>query len=187
LKRQPTVADWYAARVAETAEPRAEPRWLDAGEQRIWRAYMLATRLLMEQFDRDLQHCARIPLAYYEILVRLSESPDRRVRMSELADRLRSSRSRLSHAVARLEEAGFVRRETCASDRRGAYAVLTDEGYAALEAAAPQHVESVRVHLFDQLTPAQLTELRTISETLLHHLADSLDLDPTDCENGPAA
>ena len=83
----------------------------------------------------------------------LSETPGRRRRMSELADATQSSRSRLSHAVARLEELGWVRREACPSDRRGQEAVLTDEGFAALEQAAPMHVESVRDHLFDLLSP----------------------------------
>jgi DNA-binding MarR family transcriptional regulator len=90
--------------------------------------------------------------------------------MSELADRCLSSRSRLSHAVSRLEERGWVRRQVCPGDGRGQLAVLTDEGFAALEAAAPVHVEGVRTHLFDQLTPEQVAQVREIGETLLHHL-----------------
>ena len=131
---------------------------------------MLATQLLFEELDRELQRQASIPTTYYELLVRLSEAPDRRLRMSELADKSQSSRSRLSHTVARLEEAGWVVRETCPSDRRGAFAVLTEVGFAALEAAAPLHVESVRAHLFDQLDPDQLDALRAISEQILDHL-----------------
>ena len=92
------------------------------------------------------------------------------MRMSELADRCLSSRSRLSHAVSRLEERGWVRRQVCASDGRGQLAVLTDEGFAALEAAAPVHVESVRTHLFDQLTPRRSRTMRDLGETLLRHL-----------------
>ncbi len=148
----------------------AETRWLDREEQRTWRTFMLATNLLFEQFDRELQRDASMTAPYYEVLVRLSEAPERRLRMSELADRSQSSRSRLSHTVARLEELGWVGRETCPSDRRGAFAVLTDVGLAALEAAAPLHVESVRTHLFDQLDAAQLKALRVISERLLDHL-----------------
>ena len=148
----------------------SETRWLNWEEQRTWRTFMLATHLLFEEFDRELQRGASIPTAHYELLVRLSEAPDRRLRMSELADRSQSSRSRLSHTVSRLEEAGWVVRETCPSDRRGAFAVLTDVGFAALEAAAPLHVESVRAHLFDQLDPDQLEALRGISEQLLDHL-----------------
>jgi len=148
----------------------AETRWLDREDQRTWRTFMLATQLLFEQFDRELQGGAGMPAPYYEVLVRLSEAPGRRLRMSDLAARSLSSRSRLSHTIARLEDAGWVDRETCPSDRRGALAVLTDAGFAALEAAAPIHVESVRTHLFDQLEPRQLDELRTMCAQLLAHL-----------------
>ena len=117
-----------------------------------------------------LTHETGIPHAYYEILVQLSEAPERRLRMSQLADRCLSSRSRLSHAVSRLEERGWVRRQVCAEDGRGQLAVLTDDGFAALEAAAPVHVARVRTHLFDQLTPAQVTAMRDLGETLLRHL-----------------
>jgi DNA-binding MarR family transcriptional regulator len=152
-----------------------QTRWLDEGEQRAWRAYLASTRLLLSQLDRELQRDSGIPHAYYEILVRLSDSADRTLRMSELADASDSSRSRLSHAVARLEEAGWVRRESCPTDRRGAFARLTDEGFAALVAAAPDHVESVRRHLFDQLTPAQVTSLREIAEAILAGLGRGSD------------
>lgn len=148
-------------------------RWLDPDEQRTWRAFLTASRALMETLDRELQHDAGMPHAYYEILVRLSEAPERRLRMSELAEASGSSRSRLSHAVARLEAAGWVRREECPSDRRGQIAVLTDEGFATLAAAAPGHVEGVRRHLFDALSPAQVDQLRRISEALVDHLTGS--------------
>src|ERR671921_1162001 len=149
----------------------AEPRWLDADEQKAWRAWLYSTQLLTERLNAELQHDTGIPHAYYEILVQLSETPERQMRMSELADRCLSSRSRLSHAVSRLEERGWVRRQVCAEDGRGLLAVLTDEGFAALEAAAPIHVEGVRIHLFDQLTPEQVAAMRDIGETLLRHLA----------------
>lgn len=148
----------------------AEPRWLDADEQKAWRAWLYSSLLLQDRLDRDLTHVTGISHAYYEILVALSETPGRMMRMSELADRCLSSRSRLSHAVSRLEERGWVRRQVCAEDGRGQLAVLTDEGFAALEAAAPVHVESVRTHLFDQLTPQQVENMRDIGETLLRHL-----------------
>lgn len=147
-----------------------DARWLEPSERRIWLAWVFSTRLLWEEFERDLQQQAGIPYGYYEILVMLSEAPDRSRRMSELADATQSSRSRLSHAVARLEALGWVRRDSCPTDRRGALAVLTDDGFAALAAAAPHHVESVRTHLFDQLTPAQITSLGEISDALLDHL-----------------
>jgi len=142
-------------------------RWLDDEEQATWRAYLAASRALMDTLDRELQRDAGMPHAYYEILVRLSEAPDHSLRMSDLADAAGASRSRLSHAVARLEEAGWVRREDCPTDRRGQLAVLTDAGLATLAAAAPGHVEGVRTHLFDVLTPAQVAELRRISEAVL--------------------
>jgi len=145
-------------------------RWLSSDEQRTWIAWVFSTRLLWEELERDLQRDAAMPFGYYDILVMLSDSPGRRMRMSALADSTQSSRSRLSHAVARLEDLGWVRRETCPDDRRGQNAVLTDAGYAALEAAAPFHVESVRQHLFDVLSPEQLAQLRDISNTLLAHL-----------------
>src|SRR3954447_7391266 len=145
-------------------------RWLDDEEQRTWRAFLSATQLLFDQLDRELQTDAKMPHAYYEILVHLSESPERTMRMSSLADATLSSRSRLSHAVSRLEEAGWVERRSCPTDRRGQLAVLTDAGFTALEAAAPGHVEGVRQHLFDPLTTEQLASLREISEALLRPL-----------------
>jgi DNA-binding MarR family transcriptional regulator len=145
-------------------------RWLSEDEQRTWRSFMAAGRLLFDQLDRQLQHDAGLPHAYYEILVRLSEAPGRTLRMSELAATSLSSRSRLSHAVARLEEAGWVVRRACPTDRRGSFAHLTDAGMARLEEAAPGHVEAVRTHLFDQLTVEQQHALREISDALLEHL-----------------
>src|SRR6059058_5677075 len=122
----------------------ADPRWLNDEEQRAWRAFVESTKVLFDALDRQLQRDADMPHAYYEILVRLSESDGRALRMSELADRTLSSRSRLSHAVARLEERGWVVREDCLTDRRGQMARLTDEGFATLAEAAPGHVNAVR-------------------------------------------
>jgi len=148
----------------------SDTRWLDDREQAVWRSYLAATRLLAAQLDRELQQDGGMPHTYYEILVRLSESPDRTLRMSQLADASDSSRSRLSHAVARLEENGWVVRESCPTDRRGAFARLTDAGFDALAAAAPAHVESVRTHLLDPLTPEQVRRLGEISEAILRGL-----------------
>jgi DNA-binding MarR family transcriptional regulator len=146
------------------------PRWLTTDEQRTWRAYLEATRLLTEQLDRELQEHSEFSHGDYEVLVRLSEAEGRAVRMSELAERSQSSRSRLSHTVARMEASGWVRRESCPTDGRGAFAVLTDKGFAALESAAPGHVEGVRSHLFDLLTAAQIDQLGVISRVMLDHL-----------------
>jgi DNA-binding MarR family transcriptional regulator len=155
-------------------------RWLDEEEQQTWRAFLGATRLVFEQLDRELQRDAGIPHTYYEILVRLSETPGRALRMSALADRSQSSRSRLSHAVARLESNGWVRRTSCADDKRGQIAHLTDEGFAALAAAAPGHVEGVRKHVFDPLTDEQVVQLREISSTMLEALRQQPDAPPCD-------
>ncbi len=143
---------------------------MDVEEQRTWRSFLTANQLLFEQLDHELQRDANIPHGYYEILVRLSEAPDRTLRMSQLAERSQSSRSRISHAVARLEEVGWVRRETCATDRRGSLAVLTEKGFSALAAAAPGHVEGVRRHLFDGLSAEQVGQLRAISEAVADRL-----------------
>jgi DNA-binding MarR family transcriptional regulator len=146
------------------------PTWLSDEEQRTWRSFLGATRMLFEQLDRELQRDAGMTHADYEVLVRLSEAPGRSLRMGELAERTGSSRSRLSHAVAGLEADGWVRRDRCPTDGRGAVAVLTDEGAAVLRDAAPGHVRGVRRHLFDQLAPAQQRALRTISDAVLDHL-----------------
>ena len=141
-------------------------RWLTHEQQRAWRAYVEAIRLLQDTLDAQLQADADMPHAYYEILVRLSDAPDRRLRMTELATGTQSSRSRVSHAVTRLEERGWVRRAPCPSDRRGQLAVLTDEGFAALAAAAPGHVARVREAVIDPLTTEQLRALADASTAI---------------------
>lgn len=148
-----------------------DTRWLDEGEQRTWRSFLTASRLLWDRVERQLQQGAGLPHAYYEILVRLSEAPDRTLRMSQLASTSLSSRSRLSHAVARMEEAGWVARRPCPSDKRGQLAELTEAGMARLREAAPGHVTEVRSLLFDQLTAEQQAALREISDVLVAHLA----------------
>lgn len=145
-------------------------RWLDADEQRAWRAFLQCNLLLFAQLDREIAAEAGVPMAYYEIMVQLSEAPDRRLRMSELANISQQSRSRLSHAVARLEELGWVEREACPTDRRGAFAVLTDKGFAALEASAPTHVTGVRTHLFDRLSPDQVEQMKAIADAVVEPL-----------------
>jgi DNA-binding MarR family transcriptional regulator len=149
----------------------SDTRWLDDGEQRTWRSFVTATRLFFDGIERQLQQDSGLPHAYYEILVRLSEAPGHTMRMSELATTSLSSRSRISHAVARLEENGWVRRRPCENDKRGQLAQLTDAGLAGIEAAAPGHVDAVRRGLFDALSPQQVVALRDISDTLVAHLA----------------
>lgn len=146
-------------------------RWLTGDEQRTWRSFMTADRLLFDRIERQLQHGSGLNHAYYEILVQLSEAPDRTLRMSDLATTSLASRSRLSHAVARMEEAGWIRRRPCEQDRRGQLAELTDAGFARLHSAAEGHVEEVRSLLFDVLSPEQQHALRDISDVLVAHLA----------------
>ncbi|MFD4528165.1 MarR family winged helix-turn-helix transcriptional regulator [Streptomyces sp. NPDC058470] len=137
-------------------------RWLSPAEQRAWRSYISATSLVGDAIDRGLQAQAGMPHLYYSILAMLSEAPDRRLRMTELAEILKITRSRLTYAVTRLENDGTVRREGCPSDKRGHVAVLTDEGMTVLERAAPGHVETVRSALFDQLTAEEVGQLEEI-------------------------
>lgn len=148
-----------------------DTRWLSDDEQRTWRSFLTASRLLWDRVERQLQQGAGLPHAYYEILVRLSEAPDRTLRMSQLASTSLSSRSRLSHAVARLEGSGYVQRRPCPSDRRGQLASLTEAGMERLRAAAPGHVREVRELLFDRLDPEQQAALREISDLLVAHLS----------------
>lgn len=138
-------------------------RWLTDSEQRVWREFLAAIGSLNEHLERRLQADAGMPHTYYELLVALSEAPERTLRMSELATRSRFSRSRLSHAVAKLEVKGWVQRRSCPTDKRGALAALTPEGMRVLTAAAPGHVEAVREVLFDALTPEQVRQLGEIS------------------------
>lgn len=140
---------------------------MSAPEQRAWRAFLCAVQTVGDELDRQLQRDSGLPHAYYEVLVRLSEAPGRSLRMSELADAAGSSRSRLSHAVSRLEELGWVRRVSCPSDRRGQIAELTEAGYEVLREAAPGHVAAVRRILIDPLTEAQVRQLREISEAII--------------------
>src|SRR6185312_13471255 len=145
----------------------ADTRWLDDAQQRAWRAYLESTIVLFDALDRQLQRDAGLPHAYFEILVRLSEAEGRTLRMSDLAVATHSSRSRLSHAVARLEERGWVVRRDCETDRRGQLAELTDAGFAFLRAAAPGHVEAVRRFVIDALTPEQVGQLAAIGEAIV--------------------
>ena len=160
-------------------------RWLSTDEQRSWRAWVAAVLLLPDQLSRDLQLQHDLTLADYEILVWLSESPDLQLRMSELAKRTLSSRSRLSHQVDRLEQAGVVERRPCPEDKRGAFAVLTDQGRLVLKTAAPDHVLSVRQHLVDVLTPEEFAALGAACQKVVQHLLnDEQAADESTCKPG---
>lgn len=145
-------------------------RWLTEDEQHSWRAWLSASQLLNDRLSRELQARHGFTIADYEILVRLSEVPDRRMRMSELADATLSSRSRLSHQIDRMARAGLVERQVCSDDGRGAFAALTDTGYDQLVLAAPDHVEGVREHLVDQLTSKEFAALGAACAKVAKHL-----------------
>ncbi|MFE5943092.1 MarR family winged helix-turn-helix transcriptional regulator [Streptomyces sp. NPDC056480] len=147
-----------------------EPRWLTDEEQHVWRAYLHATTLLEDHLDRQLQRDAGMPHIYYGLLVQLSQAPRRRLRMTELAKSAKITRSRLSHAIARLEKSGWVRRENCPSDKRGQFARLTDEGMEVLRQNAPGHVAAVRQALFDRLSPDQVKQLGAIMRVMAEGL-----------------
>lgn len=147
-----------------------EPRWLTPEEQDAWRQLAALLTRLPAALDGQLQRDAQLTHFGYWVLAMLSEAPDRSLRMSELAAQANSSLSRLSHGVTRLVAQGYVRRHRACDDGRGQVAVLTDAGFAKLEAAAPGHVEAVRRLVFDPLTPEQVCALGTLSRTLLEQV-----------------
>jgi DNA-binding MarR family transcriptional regulator len=154
-----------------TADVGLDVRWLDDDEQSVWRSFLAAQMLLLDQLNHDLQTEHGLSLQDYDVLVQLSEAPERRLRMSQLADRTYVSRSRLSHQVTRMERAGLVAREDCDTDRRGQFAVLSDEGWRVLEKAAPSHVASVRRHVFDVVPPNELRTFGRVCATIAARLA----------------
>ncbi|MEH0970909.1 MarR family transcriptional regulator [Micromonospora sp. CPCC 205546] len=147
------------------------PRWLDEREQSAWRGYRRMRRLLDLELARELMRDAGLSEPDYDVLSDLSETPDQRLRLSELADRMLWSRSRLSHHLTRMQQRGLVTREECATDGRGAVVALTAEGRRAVEAAAPGHVAAVRRHLIDLLTPDEVAALDALTHRVVDHLA----------------
>ena len=155
-------------------------RWLTTEEQVSWRSWLAAHTLLREALDREMKADHGISLADYEIMVRLSESPDRQLRMSELAEMTLSSRSRLSHQVARMEAEGLVERSECLSDRRGTLCRLTETGWRLLVRSAPSHVTSVRDHLVDVLTAEEFAEVGSSCQKVADALLATRV--PSECE-----
>ncbi len=143
----------------EGAGDDGEPRWLSAQEQQVWRTFLDVSRLLFDRLGRQLADESDISFAEFEVLVHLSEAPERRLRMSELAQLAVSSRSRITHTVARMEDRGLVRRESCPEDGRGVLCALTDAGFFHLVEVAPGHVQMVRRIMFDVLAPSDVTAL----------------------------
>lgn len=138
-----------------------EARWLDEREMRAWRELLRSHAELLSLLDRELEAEHGLSLAEYEVLSFLSEAPDQRMRMSELARRVLISPSALTRRLDRLEHQGLVRRERCPHDARGSYAVLSPKGRRRLVAAAPTHVRGVRRYFVDRLSPAQLQSVAT--------------------------
>ncbi|MFJ4679640.1 MULTISPECIES: MarR family winged helix-turn-helix transcriptional regulator [unclassified Kitasatospora] len=147
-----------------------DPRWLNETEMAAWRGFVAATNLVARRLERQLKEDAGLSHTQYEILVQLSAAPGGSLRMTDLADRLVTSKSGLTYQVTQLEKAGLVGRRSCPSDVRGVFAEITDQGWTALRAAAPGHVAAVREALIDVLTPDQLTALADI----LHTVGDRL-------------
>ena len=141
-------------------------QWLSQDQQRIWRAYLLGSARLSDKLDADLRKFG-IDLPEYEILVCLEEVPGRRLRMSELADAVHQSRSRLTHTIARMEKSGLVIRTTCPTDRRGVWAEVTEAGIKLLETAAPSHVAAVRKNFVEAMGEEDYTALGRAFEAVL--------------------
>ena len=148
----------------------ADSPWLTDEQQLVWRQYLNISRKLHDRIEREMQRQAGMPQAYYLILAMLSEAPARSLRMNQLADILEASQSRTSHAVARLEEQGWVRRERTPEDGRGQIAHLTETGWRRLIELAPGHAETVRTTMFDALDKEDLADLGRIYDKIAANL-----------------
>ncbi len=136
-------------------------KWLTPVELDAWRSFLRAHAKVTRVLDAELTAECGLPLGSYEVLLHLNDAPEKSLRMTELADRVLLSRSGLTRLVDRMEREGLIRRASCPSDLRGTLAVLTDEGYERLRAAAPTHLRGVREHMVDQLTPDEVQVLAT--------------------------
>jgi DNA-binding MarR family transcriptional regulator len=144
--------------------------WLTAEQQRIWRSFLGGTTVLMDRLDRDLRAAHGLSMPEYEILVRLSEAPNRSIRMAELADAVAHSRSRVTHTIARLERENIVVRGQCSDDGRGVSAVLTDHGFSILERAAHTHVTGVHTYLIENADPDDLAAMGRVMAGIVSNL-----------------
>jgi DNA-binding MarR family transcriptional regulator len=145
--------------------------WLNEAEAGAWRGYLQMRTLLTAQVARDLAEDSGLSEPDYTVLSNLSEVKGHRWRLNELAARMLWSMSRLSHHIDRMQERGLVTREECATDGRGAFVVLTRQGLRSIQAAAPLHVASVRRHLIDLLSPAEIEALAAISQKVVSNLS----------------
>lgn len=149
-----------------------EPRWLTPPQARAWRGYLRMRALLDLQIARDLSGETALSDADYTVLSVLSEAPDHRMRILDLGEQLLWSSSRLSHQLSRMELRGLVRRDTHPANQRATAAVLTDDGWQAIESAAPAHVESVHRHFLDLLTDDETEVLGAVTDKVVGHLRD---------------
>ncbi len=147
-----------------------ETPWLSAAQQRVWRSFLGGTTVLLDQLDRDLRTEHGLSMPEYEILVRLSEAPNRSVRMAELALAVAHSRSRVTHTISRLEKAGIVSRGQCSDDGRGVSAALTDHGFTVLEAAAHTHVTGVNQYLVQNASADDFEALGRVMQQVVEDL-----------------
>jgi DNA-binding MarR family transcriptional regulator len=136
-----------------------EVRWLDEPEMTAWKGFVRASTGLLATLDNELQAAHGLTLGDYEVLVHLSEAPNRAIRMSELAARLHLSPSGMTRRIDGLVKSGFVERRPCSNDRRGSNAVITPLGLKALGTAAPTHLRGVREYFIDRLDERQLADL----------------------------
>jgi DNA-binding MarR family transcriptional regulator len=146
------------------------PQWLTDDEQRAWRGLVQMTSRLDARLNRQLQQASGLSLADYDVLVLLTEAPDGRLRVFQIAEELQWEQSRLSHHLVRMQRRGLVAREECTTDRRGAFVVLTDDGREAIEKAAPPHVALVRQLVFDGLSAEQVAMLESFVSRVLSRL-----------------
>ncbi|MET7495018.1 MarR family transcriptional regulator [Streptomyces sp900116325] len=146
--------------------PNRQPRWLSAAERETWQQFAMMLHRLPAALGAQLQQDADLSYIEYYVLAGLSDQPEHRMRMSDLAVLANSEQSRLSHMVSRLERRGFVRREPDPTNGRYTQAILTDAGHAHLTEAAPGHAARVRDLVFDVLEPAELDNLRTAAEKI---------------------
>jgi DNA-binding MarR family transcriptional regulator len=148
----------------------SDVRWLTAEEERVWRRWLTLNARLSATLQRELQDDASLSMPDFEVLVHLTDSPAGRVRVTDLARLLQWERSRVSHHVTRMESRRLVQRVECAEDGRGAFVVITPRGRAAIEHAAPGHVNAVRRLVFDALSPEEIDALATIIDKALAQL-----------------
>ncbi len=184
---QPRAYDELMSMTSEGLGVDTPARWLTDAEQSVWRSFLSMKTLLDAQLGRDMQDEQGLSMADFSVLVPLSEHPDGRMRILELARELQWEKSRLSHQLTRMQQRGLIDRSNCREDRRGAFVVLTDRGLRAVRAAAPRHVASVRQYLFDVLSVEQVEALGDIARTVQQRLTEQCGGRDTACQDTDGA